>query len=249
MGFEHADSMFLKDTRDREPYRLFNVDIFEYETDSRLPMYGSIPLLMAVNANAALGIFWVNSADTYIDITKDKDSSVHWMSENGVLEFIVIVENSPKQVNEEYGKLTGNTQLPILSSLGYHQCRWNYNDIKDVLEVNSKFDESEIPYDTIWLDIEYADNKKYFTWDLENFADPGYMLKELNRTGRNLAVIIDPHIKTGYEVSDAIISKSLTMKNNENQVYYGHCWPGESVWIDTLDPKVNHSGTICTRRL
>lgn len=234
---EHADSMFLKDTRDREPYRLFNVDIFEYETDSRLPMYGSIPLLMAVNANAALGIFWVNSADTYIDITKDKDSSVHWMSENGVLEFIVIVENSPKQVNEEYGKLTGNTQLPILSSLGYHQCRWNYNDIKDVLEVNSKFDESEIPYDTIWLDIEYADNKKYFTWDLENFADPGYMLKELNRTGRNLAVIIDPHIKTGYEVSDAIISKSLTMKNNENQVYYGHCWPGESVWIDTLDPK------------
>ncbi|KAI5968021.1 ROT2 [Candida margitis] len=234
---EHADSMSLKDTKGKEPYRLFNVDIFEYETDSRLPMYGSIPFLMAVRPDVALGIFWVNSADTYIDITKDKDSSVHWISENGVLEFIIIVEESPKQVNEEYGKLTGNTQLPILSSLGYHQCRWNYNDIKDVLEVSSKFDEFEIPYDAIWLDIEYADKKKYFTWDPENFADPGHMLKELNRTGRNLAMIIDPHLKTGYEVSEQVISKGLAMRNNDNQVYYGHCWPGESVWIDTLDPK------------
>ncbi|KAG5418654.1 ROT2 [Candida metapsilosis] len=234
---EHADSMSLKDTKGKEPYRLFNVDIFEYETDSRLPMYGSIPLLIGVNAHAALGIFWVNSADSYIDIAKDKDSTVHWMSENGVLEFVIFVEDSPQQVNKEYGKLTGNAQLPILSSLGYHQCRWNYNDIKDVLEVSSKFDEFGIPYDTIWLDIEYADEKKYFTWDPENFADPGHMLKVLNRTGRNLAVIIDPHLKTGYEVSDAVVSKKLAMRNNENQVYYGHCWPGESVWIDTFDPK------------
>lgn len=234
---EHADSLLLKDTNGKEPYRLYNVDIFEYETDSRLPMYGSIPLIMAVNAGAALGIFWVNGADTYIDITKGKESTIHWMSENGVLEFVIIVEDTPEQVNKEYGKLAGNTQLPILSSLGYHQCRWNYNDVKDVLEVSSKFDEFEIPYDTIWLDIEYADEKKYFTWDPEKFADPGHMLKELNRTGRNLAVIIDPHIKTGYEVSDAIISKDLAMKNNENNVYYGHCWPGESVWIDTLNPK------------
>ncbi|KAI5962047.1 ROT2 [Candida theae] len=234
---EHADSLLLKDTSGREPYRLYNVDIFEYETDSRLPMYGSIPLLMAVNAHEALGIFWVNSADSYIDITRQQDSTVHWMSENGVLEFVIIIGESPQKVNEEYGKLTGNVQLPILASLGYHQCRWNYNDIKDVLEVSSKFDEFEIPYDTIWLDIEYADNKKYFTWDSENFGDPAHMLKVLNRTGRNLAVIIDPHIKTGYEVSDAIVSQNLAMKNNENEVYYGHCWPGESVWIDTLNPK------------
>ena len=110
---EHADSMLLKDTKGKEPYRLFNVDIFEYETDSRLPMYGSIPLLMGVNAHAALGIFWVNSADSYIDIAKDKDSTVHWMSENGVLEFVIFVEDSPQQVNKEYGKLTGNAQLPI----------------------------------------------------------------------------------------------------------------------------------------
>ncbi|CAK9435287.1 uncharacterized protein LODBEIA_P57480 [Lodderomyces beijingensis] len=235
---EHADSMLLKDTKMHEPYRLYNVDIFEYEVDSRLPMYGSIPLVMAVNGNVAAGIFWINSADTYIDIEEDtRASSVHWMSENGILDFVVIIEDSPRDVNQVYGKLTGNTQLPLLSSLGYHQCRWNYNDIKDVLEVNSKFDEYEIPYDTIWLDIEYADNKKYFTWHPENFAEPGEMLQELNRSSRNLVVIIDPHIKTGYEVSNELVTRGIAMKNADNQVYYGHCWPGESVWVDTMHPE------------
>ncbi|KAI5956603.1 ROT2 [Candida jiufengensis] len=234
---EHADSMLLKDTTNKEPYRLYNVDIFEYETDSRLPMYGSIPLLTAIKKDVSIGIFWLNSADSYIDIKKSQDSTVHWMSENGILDFIIIIEDSPKDINQVYGKITGFTQLPLLSSLGYHQCRWNYNDIKDVLDVSSKFDEYEIPYDTIWLDIEYTDNKKYLTWHPETFDKPDEMLEILNRTGRNLVAIIDPHIKTGYFVSDSLINQKLTMNNNEDESYHGHCWPGESVWIDTLNPK------------
>ncbi|KAI5964054.1 ROT2 [Candida pseudojiufengensis] len=234
---EHADSMLLKDTSGKEPYRFYNVDIFEYETDSRLPMYGSIPLLTAVKKDVSIGIFWVNSADSYIDIKKGKDSTIHWISENGILDFIIFIKDTPKEINQVYGKITGFTQLPLLSSLGYHQCRWNYNDIKDVLEVSAKFDEFEIPFDTIWLDIEYADNKKYLTWDPQNFGKPDEMLEVLERTGRNLVAIIDPHIKTGYFVSDAIISKNIGMKDNEDNTYRGHCWPGESIWIDTLNPK------------
>lgn len=46
-------------------------------------------------------------------------------------------------------------------ALGYHQCRWNYNDEQDVANVHNKFDEHDIPVDTFWLDIEYTDHKKY----------------------------------------------------------------------------------------
>ncbi|KAI3404873.2 ROT2 [Candida oxycetoniae] len=234
---EHADTMSLKDTSGSEPYRLYNVDIFEYEVDSRLPMYGSIPLLMAVKRDVSIAIFWINSADTFVDIHKESNnSSVHWMSENGVMDFIVIIEDKPRDVNRVYGRITGNVMLPLLASLGYHQCRWNYNDIEDVLDVHSKFDEYQIPYDNIWLDIEYTDNKKYFTWHPENFNDPGRMLQVLNRTGRNLVVIIDPHIKTGYEVSQGLIDNDIAIKNSKNEVYHGHCWPGESIWVDTLHP-------------
>jgi hypothetical protein len=36
-------------------------------------------------------------------------------------------------------------------SLGYHQCRWNYRDEKDVASVEAMFEELDYPYDVLWL--------------------------------------------------------------------------------------------------
>lgn len=234
---EHADSMSLKDTSESNwPYRLFNVDIFEYDTDSRMPMYGSIPLMLATKPKMSTAVFWLNAADTFIDIHKSNDVKTHWISENGVMDFLVILGETPAEINSKYGRLTGYAPLPPMFSLGYHQCRWNYNDEKDVLDITSKMDETLVPYDTIWLDVEYADAKKYFTWDIDAFPDPERMLKALDRTGRNLVLIIDPHLKVGYYVSDEVRKRDLAMKNSKNETFHGHCWPGESVWIDTFNP-------------
>lgn len=227
---EHSDSLELKD----QMYRLFNVDIFEYEINSTLPMYGSIPFLLAPGDNC-LGLFWINAADTFIDISHAPHGRrTHWGSENGKLEFVVLIGNTPGEVNKKYGQITGFTSLPQLFSLGYHQCRWNYNDDKDVLTVIDMFDEHQIPIDLIWLDIEYTEAKKYFTWNL-NFH-PQQLLPTLDQTGRNLVVIVDPHIKTGFSVSDHLISNKLTIMDSTNQPFKGHCWPGESVWVDSLNP-------------
>lgn len=48
-----------------------------------------------------------------------------------------------------------------LFSLGYHQCRWNYNDEEDVRQVNENFDLHDLPMDVMWLDIEHTDGKRY----------------------------------------------------------------------------------------
>lgn len=249
---EHADLFSLKDTTDSEwPYRLYNVDIFEYETESRMPMYGSIPLLVGVKPDAAAGIFWVNAADTFVDIKKghsntDKDAEkskghhslvdTHWMSETGTVDIVIILAATPEEINAKYGQLTGHVSLPQEFALGYHQCRWNYNDEKDVLDVHAQMDAHGVPYDTIWLDIEYADKKKYFTWDKEAFPDPEGMAAELARTGRNLVVIVDPHLKTGYSVSEGVEKLGISIKDRANSTFKGHCWPGESVWIDAMNP-------------
>ncbi|CUM52441.1 unnamed protein product [Debaryomyces tyrocola] len=237
---EHADDFNLKDTTDSDlPYRLFNVDIFEYETNSKMPMYGSIPFLMGLKPGVSIGLFWINSADTYVDIDKsssDKDTKTHWISENGILDVMIMIAESPWEINESYGAITGYVQLPQLFALGYHQCRWNYNDEKDVLEINSLFDKHQIPYDVIWLDVEYADAKKYFTWQSEKFPDPERMLAELDHTGRNLVIIIDPHLKTDYHISDHVEKEGISINDPSNNTFHGQCWPGESVWIDTMNP-------------
>ncbi|ANB15348.1 glucan 1,3-alpha-glucosidase ROT2 [Sugiyamaella lignohabitans] len=247
---EHADSMSLRETRgdkkqvDGEiihsnPYRLYNVDIFEYETNSPMAMYGSIPFIQAHKQDQSVGVFWANAADTYVDITKDKKSTTtHWISEAGLLDVFVILGDSPAEISTLYSKLTGTVSMPQSFAIGYHQCRWNYNTQEDVLDVNEKMDEHDIPYDVIWLDIEYTMEKKYFTWNEALFPDHVSMMSDLDKTKRKLVAIIDPHIKVAdnYDVVKTLKSELLAVKNSKGELFYGHCWPGESVWIDTLSP-------------
>lgn len=59
--------------------------------------------------------------------------------------------------------------------------------------VDNGFDEHDIPYDVIWLDIEHADGKRYFTWDPNKFPHPREMLQQLaakrRKVGHNEAAI------------------------------------------------------------
>ena len=231
---------------------MYNSDVFEYELDSPMTLYGSIPFMQAHRKNSTVGVFWLNAAETWVDIVKSKvssnplslgtraktDTNTHWFSESGVLDIFVFLGPTSKDIIQTYSELTGYTQLPQQFATAYHQCRWNYVTDDDVRDVDRKFDKHKIPYDVIWLDIEYTDGKKYFTWDPLTFADPIGMQKQLDSHGRKLVAIIDPHIKNegGYQVVDELKSKSLAVKNKDNNIYEGWCWPGSSHWIDCFNP-------------
>ena len=255
---EHAGPLALKETRGgegkySEPYRLYNSDVFEYELDSPMTLYGAIPFLQAQKKDSTVGIFWLNAAETWIDVTKStasanplslgvgakKTTQTHWFSEGGLLDVFVFLGPKPQDVIGAYTELTGYTQLPQYFAIAYHQCRWNYVTDEDVKDVDRKFDKHRIPYDVIWLDIEYTDGKKYFTWDSLNFPDPLGMLKQLDARERKLVAIIDPHIKNegSYHVVDELKSKDLGVHNKDGNIYEGWCWPGSSHWVDCFNPK------------
>lgn len=42
---EHADTFILKSTSGTDPYRLYNLDVFEYVLDSKMALYGSVPVI------------------------------------------------------------------------------------------------------------------------------------------------------------------------------------------------------------
>lgn len=260
---EHTGPLSLKETRGgdgkySDPYRLYNSDVFEYEMDSPMTLYGAIPFMQAQKKDSTVGVFWLNAAETWIDITKSASSSnpinqvqaalgvssatttnTHWISENGLLDVFVFLGPKPQDVVGAYTELTGYTQLPQQFAIAYHQCRWNYVTDEDVRDVDRKFDKYKIPYDVIWLDIEYTEGKKYFTWDPMTFADPLGMQKQLDEHDRKLVAIIDPHIKNegNYWVVDEMKSKDLAVHNKEDKIYEGWCWPGSSYWIDCFSPK------------
>ncbi|KAJ4346927.1 glucosidase II [Didymosphaeria variabile] len=254
---EHATRLSLKTTRGgdgaySEPYRLYNADVFEYEMDSPMTLYGAIPFMQAHRKGSTVGVFWLNAAETWVDVVKAKstanplslgtkghtDTQTHWISESGLLDVFVFLGPTPQDLTRQYGELTGYTAMPQSFAIAYHQCRWNYVTDEDVKDVDRKFDKHKIPYDVIWLDIEYTQEKKYFTWDPLTFVNPDTMGKQLDKSQRKLVVIIDPHIKNtnDYPVIDELKKKDLAVKNKDGNQYEGWCWPGSSMWIDCFNP-------------
>lgn len=129
---------------------------------------------------------------------------------------------------------------PQLYTLAYHQCRWNYDSQQDVVDVAANFDVYNIPMDTMWLDIEYTDGKRYFTWDPVNFASPLNMIGNLTASGRHLTIIVDIHIKRddSYSVNTECLSGGYYTKNVTGSDYVGVCWPGDSSYPDVFNPTV-----------
>lgn len=257
---EHADRLALKTTGPGgvDPYRLYNLDVFEYELDSTMAIYGAIPVVYAHSPKRTVGVFWHNAAETWVDINNSKDGNVmasivnlvsgsksennvdaHFMSESGIVDLFVLMGPTPKDAIKQYASLTGVHPLPQYFTLAYHQCRWNYNDEDDVTSVVQNFDISDMPVDIMWLDIEYTNGKKYFTWDPVKFPHPDVMIQNLTATGRKLVIIIDPHIKreSGYFVHEDSLSNDYYVKNKDGTVYEGWCWPGSSSYLDFYKPE------------
>ncbi|XP_044125389.1 neutral alpha-glucosidase AB isoform X2 [Bufo gargarizans] len=257
---EHADNLRLRTTENTDPYRLYNLDVFQYELYNTMALYGTVPLLLAHNVQRTLGIFWLNAAETWVDISSNTagktlltkmlqyiqggdetpQTDVHWMSESGIIDVFILLGPSPSDVFKQYGSLTGTQALPPYFSLGYHQCRWNYNDEEDVRNVDAGFDEHNLPYDVIWLDIEHADGKRYFTWDPHKFPTPKNMLTGLKEKRRKMVVIVDPHIKidSGYRIHSEIRSRNFYIKTKDGGDYEGWCWPGSAAYPDFTNPEM-----------
>eukprot|EP01112_Ceratiomyxa_fruticulosa_P015791 TRINITY_DN4699_c0_g2_i2.p1 TRINITY_DN4699_c0_g2~~TRINITY_DN4699_c0_g2_i2.p1 ORF type:complete len:945 (+),score=243.39 TRINITY_DN4699_c0_g2_i2:232-3066(+) len=245
---EHSDSMSLQSTTSHQPYRLYNLDVFEYELDNTMALYGSVPMMIAQSTGRTCGVLWLNAAETFIDVKDGIDShsrhrkETHFFSESGIIDVYFMLGPQPKDVFRQYADLTGTAALPQLFAIAYHQCRWNYKSEDDVKFVDSSFDSNDLQYDVLWLDIEHTDGKRYFTWDPINFPNPVIMQADIKAKGRKMVVIIDPHIKrdTGYYIHKDAQSKDLYIKDKNGNEYDGWCWSGSSGYLDFTNPEVRN---------
>ncbi|KAG6865118.1 hypothetical protein C0991_005018 [Blastosporella zonata] len=242
---QHATRLALPTTAGEspffnEPYRLYNADVFEYLASSPMSIYGSIPVLHAHSADSTVGIFHAVGSETWIDIAhaSDKSTETHWISESGILDLFLMPGPTPEDIFKQYSRLTGTSVLPAHWSLGYHQCRWNYVSSDDVRTVQKRFDEEDMPVDVFWLDIEYAEDHKYFMWDKKNFPDPVEMVNDVAALGRKMVVIVDPHLKrtSDYPVYQKASELGFLVKSKSGGEYEGWCWSGSSAWMDFFHP-------------
>ncbi len=211
---------------------------FGKDTD---PIYKAIPFYTAIQDNKSYGIFFDNTFKTSFDFAQERRNVTSFWAQGGEMNYYFIYGPKMEDVVKNYTDLTGKPHaLPPLWALGFHQCKWSYYPEANVKEVTNTFRDLKIPCDAIYLDIDYMDGFRCFTWDKNHFPDPKRMVKELEEDGFKTVVIIDPGIKIDleYDVFKEALDKDYFCKRADGPYMKGKVWPGECYFPDYTKPEV-----------
>jgi alpha-glucosidase len=217
----------------------WNTDAFGYEKDSD-PLYRSIPFYYVVDAGKAYGIYFHNSYRSHFDFAKSESDTVQFWAEGGSIDYFFIYGPAPAEVARTYTQITGTPELPPLWALGFHQCRWSYYPEERVRELAQEFRQREIPCDAIYLDIDYMDGYRCFTWDLEHFSDPAQLVADLAKDHFQTVVMIDPGIRVDpdYHVYKDGLENDMFCYRASGELMRGPVWPPDCVFPDYSKPEV-----------
>ena len=204
------------------------------------PLYRSIPFYVGLNNGVGYGIFFDNTFKSYFDFGCQEDYKTSFWADGGELQYYYIHGPKVMDVVKRYHTLTGTHPMPPLWALGFHQCRWSYYPENKVKKIAANFRERQIPCDAIYLDIDYMDGYRCFTWNKKYFPDPKRMMKELADDGFKTVVIIDPGIKVdpNYWVFKEGSEKKYFCRRSDDYFMEGHVWPGRCQFPDFTNPEV-----------
>ncbi len=217
----------------------WGMDEYGYKKDTD-PLYKNIPIVYGLHNGVAYGIFFDNSFKSYFDFGSERSHVFSFWAQGGEMNYYFIAGPNLMDVCERYTKLTGTPDMPPMWALGFQQCKWSYYPESRVKEITSKMRELQIPCDAIYLDIDYMDGFRCFTWDAEKFPDPKRMVNELSDQGFKTMVIIDPGIKIDkdYFVYQQAVENDYFCKRIDGHYVKGKVWPGDCYFPDFTRPDV-----------
>ncbi|MBC7448124.1 MAG: DUF4968 domain-containing protein, partial [Hymenobacteraceae bacterium] len=219
-------------------FSLWSTDRYGYEKNSD-PLYKNIPFYISLQQRVAHGIFFDNSFGSTFDFAAERTNVTSFWAQGGELNYYFLYGPSLLEVTEEYTCLTGRPELPPLWALGYHQSKWSYTPDSQVRALAARFRAERIPCDALYLDIDYMDGYRCFTWHPERFPDPRGLADALATDGFQLVVIIDPGIKIDpdYAVYQQGLAHDLFCRRPDGPLLLGTVWPGLCCFPDYTNPK------------
>ena len=226
--------------RNGRSVQLWNIDTPAYGVDGGSHLYQSHPWVMGLRRDGtAFGIIADNTWRSAIDC---RDDEVVFTSDGPAFRVVIIESDGPQQLMAELTRLTGHMELPPLWALGYQQCRFSYQPDARVREIADTLRMLRIPSDVIWMDIDYMDSYKIFTFSPKEFPQPAQLNDYLHRQNFKAVYMIDPGVKAeqGYFVDDQGTRGDYWVKDRDGQPYVGNVWPGPCHFPDFTRPEVRH---------
>ncbi|KAI7897105.1 alpha glucosidase [Mucor mucedo] len=206
-------------------------------------MYGSHTFYMDIRKGdgAAHGTFLLNAHGMDIINTEER---ITYKAIGGILDFYFFVpqDSRPNSVVQAYTTLIGKPTMPAHWMLGYQNCRYNYTSISHVEEVVQKHKDNQIPLEVQWIDIDYMDQRKDFTFDPIQFPREKMIefSKSLHDNGQKLVLMVDPAIPVDAMYEPYLTGKDMDVfvKNVDGSEYIGQVWPGYTTFPDWWHPNI-----------
>lgn len=159
-------------------------------------------------------------------------------------------DKGPKDLTSKLATLTGYLPMAPYHSFGFHYSKWEPIDTSYLISLLNDFNKMEMPLDNLWLDIDYADGRRYFVFDKNNFRNFNKFLDLIEQQKKRVTIITDPHIKIDPQYKVYKEGRQYKVANDEDgnpirgvfirdhdceRDFHGECWPEASVWVDFLN--------------
>jgi alpha-glucosidase len=222
--------------RNGKTITLWNTDNYKYQMDSGRRLYQSHPWVLGVNRDGtAFGVIADNSWKQQIDLS----DSIRFISDGPAFRVLVIQRNTPQEVIKELANLIGKMEMPPLWALGYQQSRYSYVPDTRIKGIADTLRMKNLPCDVIWMDINYMERFKIFTFDKVNMPDPKAVNDYLHLKGFKSTWMIDPGVKVekDYFVYESGSKDDHWVQNAERKEFNGSVWPGPCAFPDFTRPE------------
>lgn len=215
---------------DNDTYTVFNEDPGGNPEHKNL--YGAHPMVLHRTASgASAGLFLFSSNG--MDVALGADDDLTFRVTGGVLDVFVFLGPEPADVVRQYHAVVGRPFVPPYWALGFHQCRWGYENVQALRDVVTGYERARLPLDTVWNDIDYMDKYHDFTLAADRYA-PAEMRafqKWLRSRDQHHIFIVDPAIAgvDGYAPYEEGLAAGVFVRSpaNTSEPVFNTVWPHE----------------------
>ncbi|QLB14003.1 alpha-glucosidase [Mannheimia granulomatis] len=229
-------------------FEMRNIDAMGYNAEYMDPLYKHIPFYITHTEEASYGLYYDNLAPCWFILGSEIDNYHayyrNYKSEDGDLDYYMILGPKIINVTKKYTQLTGGTVFGPRWSLGYSGSTMSYTDAPDAQGQLKKFvdlcREHNIPCDSFQLSSGYTsiNGKRYvFNWNYDKVPQPKLMSQYFLDAGMNLAANIKPCLLQDHPRYKEVAEKGLFIKDSESDnPELSMFWDDEGSHLDFTNP-------------
>lgn len=208
-------------------------------TEQKVSLYGAHNFIV-ISGTKHVGLFFDYPANICFDIGYTRQDMLTVSCERADLYLYVITGESAYDVTKQFRRIIGKSYIAPKYAFGYGQSRWGYKTAEDIETVVSRYRDSQIPLDMVYLDIDYMQDYKDFTVNPERFPDFPQFVQKMKENRIHLIPIIDAGVKIeeGYDVYEEGVEKGYFCKRMDGSNFVAAVWPGWTHFPDMLNPEV-----------